>query len=202
MNSADAASEVHHALRRQAEVLLQAGTAPVSRTSVLGAPALSLLNEMASAPENASAVLKLLHELQVHQVELDLQQEQLDLSRDELGRALERYVDRFDSAPVAYLAVDREGRILEGNLAAAGLLGLERDALNGLRIDSLVHVEFRLPLRGLMKRLAGGSPKEICDTRIDAADGRARRFQIVASTSPGDRALLMVFIEVTAEPQA
>lgn len=198
MTSGDATPENQNALRRQAEALLQAGTAPVSKAGVIGATALSLLNRMASAPENASAALKLLHELQVHQVELDLQQEHLEQSRDELSRALERYVERFDFAPVGYLAVDRDGRMLEGNLAAAELFGVEREALSGPQIDSLVAPQFRLPLLGLMKRLRGGSPREVCEAQIDVGEGLVRSFQIVASPSPGDRSLMMVFIETTA----
>lgn len=195
MTSRDAKPENHNPLRSQAEALLQAGTAPISKTGALGANALSLLHGMAKAPENASAALKFLHELQVHQVELDLQHEQLERSQDRLNLALERYVERFDFAPVGYLAVDRDGRILEGNLAAADLLGVERDALNGRRIDSLVTTQYRFPLLGLVKRLCNGSQRETCEAQVDGGGGVVRQVQIVATTLPSDGCLMMVLIE-------
>lgn len=183
-------------LRREAESLVQAGCAPVSKTGAIGANALALLHSMASAPENASAALKLLHEFQVHQVELELQQECLERSRDELNRALERYVERFDFAPIAYLSLDRDGQIIETNIAAAALFGIERNAMNGHRIDRLVMSEYRLSLLGLVKRLSNGSPRETCEAMIVAHGGVAQKVQIVATTSQSDSSLMMVFVAI------
>ncbi len=202
MTAHDATLKNQHPLRGQAEALLQAGAAPASKSGAIGANALALLHDMAHTPANASAALKFLHELQVHQVELDLQQAQLEQGREELERALQRYVERFDFAPVVTLAVDREGRIIEANLAAAALFGVEREALNGSRIDSLVTAQYRMPLLGLVKRLCGGSAREVCETQLEGGGGVLRQFQVVANTSPSDHSLLMVFIALPALERA
>lgn len=55
---------------------------------------------------------RLFHELQVHQIELEMQNAELRQARCELESALERYADIYDFAPVAYLTLDREGTIL------------------------------------------------------------------------------------------
>ncbi|MES2883391.1 MAG: PAS domain S-box protein [Pseudomonadota bacterium] len=201
MTSGKANLDNQGSLRRKAEALVQAGSAPVSKTGAIGANALALLHSMASAPANASAALKLLHEFQVHQVELELQQEHLEHSRDELNLALERYVERFDCAPVAYLSLDREGRILEANLAAAALFGLERNAMNGRRIDTLVTTQYQLLLLGLVKRMSSGSARETCEAMVEA-DGVTQQVQIVATTSQNEASLMMVVIPTAAVQKA
>lgn len=197
MSTPAAMPEIDLPLRHQAEALLQRGSPPRAKVAATGAEALALLHRMATDPERASDVLKLLHELQVHQVELDLQHEQLEQSRDELSHALDRYVERYDFAPVGYFAVDRDGKIVEGNLVAADLCGVERAALSGHRIDSLVTPQSRLALLALLKRLGNGNSRETCEVQIDQGGNVSRLFQVVATLSPGDRSVMMVFVETT-----
>ncbi len=73
----------------------------------------------------------LVHELQVHQVELEQQNEELRQAQADLAAARDQFVDLFDFAPVSYLTLDREGRVLEANLTAAAEFGLDRAALLG-----------------------------------------------------------------------
>jgi len=73
---------------------------------------------------------KLRHELQVHQVELELQNAELRLARDELESALGQYTDLYDFAPIGYFTLDRAGTISRVNFMAAGLIGLERSYLH------------------------------------------------------------------------
>jgi signal transduction histidine kinase/CheY-like chemotaxis protein len=80
-------------------------------------------------PENDYA--KLVHELQVHQVELELQNTELLEAREEAETSLARYSELYDFAPVSYFTLDAEGRILQLNLAAADWLADKRDGLLG-----------------------------------------------------------------------
>jgi PAS domain S-box-containing protein len=96
--------------------------------AVLGARALP-------AATNPSAdLVQVVHELQLHQVELELQRDELMESNRSLARERERFRDLYDHAPVGYLSVTADGLILDANYAAAVMLGRERDAVIGRRL--------------------------------------------------------------------
>ena len=71
----------------------------------------------------------MLHELQVHQIELEMQNEELRRAQTELEASRARYFDLYDMAPVGYFTVSEQGLIQEANLAAAGFLGVTRGDL-------------------------------------------------------------------------
>jgi PAS domain S-box-containing protein len=115
---------------------------------------------------------RLLHELRVHQVELELQNEQLRASQVELERLRDRYFDLYDLAPVGYCTLTPEGLVVQANLAAATLLGHGRGDLRRKGLSRFLVVEdadaFLLKFRQLMRtgqpqalevRLAGGGER-------------------------------------------
>ena len=69
---------------------------------------------------------RILHELRVHQIELEMQNEELRRSQAELSASQARYFDLYDFAPVGYIILSEKGLILESNLTAATLLGVAR----------------------------------------------------------------------------
>jgi two-component system CheB/CheR fusion protein len=81
---------------------------------------------------------RLVHELQVHQIELELQNEELRASRAETEAALARYTELFDFAPIGYFRVLGDGRIRECNFAGARLLGAARGDLVGRPFERFV----------------------------------------------------------------
>ncbi|MBU1055546.1 MAG: PAS domain S-box protein, partial [Proteobacteria bacterium] len=92
------------------------------------------LGKEATLPENLEAmsaeeIQQLLHELQVHQIELEMQKEELLRMHAELDAERTHYSDLYDLAPVGYYTISEKGLILEANLTAATLLGVARGAL-------------------------------------------------------------------------
>mgnify|MGYP003412402931 CR=1 FL=1 len=104
-------------LRERAKTLLQAhGAGPgVAKDA---SAALRVLFDLAASPSTAHDALALLHELQVHQVELDLQNEELLSSRAELEAACDRQMQLRDASPGAQLVLDEKGCVVEGNALA------------------------------------------------------------------------------------
>ena len=76
-------------------------------------------------------VQQLVHELQVHQIELEMQNEELRRTQIELETARDRYVDLYDFSPAGHLTLDTQGTIVEANLRVGTLLGLNRKKLIG-----------------------------------------------------------------------
>jgi PAS domain-containing protein len=70
-------------------------------------------------PTLGAGPLRLLHELQVHQVELEMQNTELQEARDRMEAMVEKYTDLYDFAPVGYFSLDEQGCILEVNLTGA-----------------------------------------------------------------------------------
>ena len=85
----------------------------------------SLIPELISPVET----MRLLHELRVHQIELEMQNEELRFSQVELDASQSRYFDLYDLAPVGYLTISEKWLILEANLATATMLGVVRTDL-------------------------------------------------------------------------
>ncbi len=115
-------------------------------------------------PSEADA-RRLLHELQVHQIELQMQNEALQQAQNETRLALQRYTDLFDFAPVGYLNLDREGRIVRINAAGSALLGAAPATLIGRRWLDFVPMDDRLRAAELLaqafsthRRLSGELP--------------------------------------------
>jgi len=69
---------------------------------------------------------KVLHELQVHQIELEMQNEELRRTQKDLEDSRSKYADLYDFAPVGYFTFDRNGLVIEANLAGCGMLGVPR----------------------------------------------------------------------------
>jgi diguanylate cyclase (GGDEF)-like protein/PAS domain S-box-containing protein len=82
-----------------------------------------------------------LHELRMHQIELELQNETMRQTQLELEAARARYFDLYDLAPVAYLTLNDKGLIIEANFTASKLLGLPRNGLKQLPFSRFIRQE-------------------------------------------------------------
>ena len=125
------------ALRERAQALIQTqGVNPGSTKTA--SDALRVLFDLASSPATAPDALALLHELQVHQVELDLQTEELQRSRDELEFTWRHQTQLLDASPCALLVLDAGGCVLECNASGLKTLGLKLEQALGKRLEGLL----------------------------------------------------------------
>ena len=187
-------------LRQSAEERLKTGTAPATQGWPAGAQALTLLHGLASEPETASDALKLLHELQVHQVELDLQHEQAEQDHRQLTADLTNYTALFDLAPFAYVTLEPAGLVIAANRIAADWLAAETgqgQEWAGRRIEDLLAPECRAAVRAMLAALRKGEGRQSCAVQSRAGGASA---QAVAVATPGGGQLLMAFVPAGPGP--
>jgi len=115
-------------------------------------------------------VRKLAHELQVHQVELELQNEELGLAQQELARMHNRFVDLYDFAPAGYLTLDEKGMILEANLTFADMLGIERGKLIKRPLSAFISADDQGIYYLHHKEFVKTEKIQICEFRIRRKD--------------------------------
>lgn len=182
-------------LRSRAVAHLKGSDAKVDESTALG-----VLYELASSPSTGPAALALLHELQVHQVEVDLQDEELRRSRAELETSLNRQVQLYDYAPVGLFTVDLNAVLRELNQTGAALLGLERDSLRGRPLESLLTAEGASILRATLGRVSDGAPTEFADLALRSTpDGETRRLHASACLDPAGGGYLIGLIGVSGK---
>ena len=104
--------------RPEDEILKQKAEALLKKKSAKTIPKLSEVD-----------TLELVHKLEVHQIELELQNEELRLAKDQARIAADNYIELYDFAPSGYFTLSRKGEIMELNLQAARMLGKAREQL-------------------------------------------------------------------------
>jgi len=125
---------------------------------------------MEAAPPPAERFSQV-HELQVHQNELEIQNEELRRAQDELEVSRARYFDLYDLAPVGYFTVSEQGTILEANLTAATVLGIERGTLLAQPLSRFVPPEDREIWQRHIRRVFGSGELETWEMRLWRAAG-------------------------------
>jgi two-component system cell cycle sensor histidine kinase/response regulator CckA len=125
-----------------------------------------------------------LHDLRVHQIELEMQNEELRRTQAELEVSRARYFDLYDLAPVGYVTIGEQGLILEANFTAATLLGLPRGALVQQRLTRFIVAEDPDRYYLHRKRLLSTGARQVLDLRLKKKDGTQFWARFEATTTP------------------
>jgi PAS domain S-box-containing protein len=138
-------------------------------------------------PENLQALpwvaRRALHELRVHQIELEMQNEELRRTQEELEVSRARYFDLYDLAPVGYFTLSEQGLILEANLTAAKLLGVARSALVNQPLSRFILPEDQdIHYRHRKQLLATGAP-QAWELRVLKRDSAPLWVRVEATTA-------------------
>lgn len=154
---------------------------------------------------SAADLERLVHELRIHQVELQLQNEALRGHQEELQIARDKYTELYDFAPVGYLTLDRQGTILEANLTAAIQLGMAHSALVGTPLSRFVAGDdqdvFDLHRRYVMEQ----EPPHLCELHMQREDGTPfvgqLKSRIVSNTAERVSQCYTILSDITALKQ-
>lgn len=105
---------------------------------------------------------KLVHELQVHQIELEMQNDELRHAYDTAEEALKKYTMLFDLSPMGYITLNSDGGISDLNFTAAEILGERRFSLIGSNFKLFVSQESRTVFNNFFKKIYTSNTKESC----------------------------------------
>ncbi len=114
---------------------------PITSKPTVASAAGSSGSDFSMAGMSPDEVQKLVHDLQIHQIELKIQNEELLASQTDLTQSLDRFNDLYDFAPIGYVTLDQAGTVVEANLTVATMLGVERQKLIGRKLTQFVASE-------------------------------------------------------------
>jgi PAS domain S-box-containing protein len=160
----------------------------------------------AGIPKAETDIQRLLHEAEVHQIELEMQNTELQESRDKLEALLEKFTDFYNFAPVGYFSISESGVILEVNLTGAALLGVGRSRLINRRLPPFVAFANRPNFLAFLERVFANSGKQVCEAMVVREDGTSFWADIQGSSAnsvggPGKWCRVVVS-DITALKQA
>jgi len=142
----------------------------------------------------------LLHELRVHQIELEMQNEELRCAQLELDASRARYFELYDLAPVGYCSISESGLILHANLAAATLLGVTRGALVRRRFSRFILRDDQDSYYLRRKQLIGGGEPQSFELRMVTSDGTPFWSSVACSVAQNEGApeIRIVLTDISA----
>ncbi len=133
-------------------------------------------------------VKKLVEDLHIHQIELEIQNEELRQAQLELEASRDRYSHLYDFAPVGYFTLSEKGLIEEANLSCASMLGVERSSLIGKPFSRFICKDDQDVFYFHRKTLFEANAKQVCELRLvrkDRTQFHAQLESIVAKNPTG-----------------
>ena len=135
---------------------------------------------------------RIVHELRVHQIELEMQNEALREARLEAEAGWERFQELFDFAPAGYFSVDRNGAILEVNLAGARLLGTDRVSLVDRRFFDFLDTDAQAAFKACLQQGLANQTVQPCEVMLGG-----RRVRLQSAQSADGKVLQLVAMDIT-----
>lgn len=137
-------------------------------------------------------VKRLVEELRVHQVELEMKNEELRRVQIELQESRDRFSNLYDFAPVGYFTISDKGMIQEANLKGASMLGVERKLLIGRPFSGFIAGDDQDTFYLYRKRLFETKTVESCELRLKKEDGSQFYGQLESVATKDDDSVLKV----------
>ncbi|MDD5716846.1 MAG: EAL domain-containing protein [Sulfuricurvum sp.] len=148
-------------------------------------------------------ISRIIHELQVHQIELEMQNDELRNTQTELAKQRERYFELYELAPIGYCTLDKEGKILQANLAASSLLGVDRKKLTHRRLSDFIANDDQDICYLFQKSLLDVSETHSCELRLTRQNQNTLWVQLTAKENDkGSGTILLILNDITERKEA
>ena len=147
--------------------------------------------------------LKLVHELQVYQIELELQNEELFLAKERAAElATEKYAELFDFAPSGYFILSKEGRIIDLNLCGSQILGKERSLLKNYPLGFFVSNDTKSTFNQFLNNIFASKAKEICEVTLIINVNVQMYVHLNGIVTESGEQCLVTMVDITAQKKA
>ena len=169
----------------------------------LRAQAEAKLSERKKSPANETDTLRLIHELEVHQIELEMQNEELIRAQAEAQTLLNQYTELYDFAPVGYCTLMRDGTIQRVNLAGERLFGMQRSKLLKRRFGNFVSPKSLAAFNDFCDQVfLSDNEKEACEVELLNGEKKSIWVYLEAIFNKGDGTCLASLSDITERRQA
>jgi hypothetical protein len=142
-------------------------------------------------------VKKLMHELQVHQIELEMQNEELMKANETAEAALRKYTMLYDFAPMGYFTLKSDGSIDELNFTGAEMLGDKRISLVGSNFKLFISDTSKPVFSKFFKKVFTSNAKESCEVMLGYENDRLCSVYMEGIVLPGDTQCLLSVVDIS-----
>ncbi len=145
---------------------------------------------------------RLVHELEVHQIELELQNDELIQTRGKLEDLLAQYTDLYEFAPLGYFNLSTEGRIMRVNLHGATLLNMERSYLLNTNFGNFLSPESRSGFKTFLADIFNSASRVMTELTLVRKDRKALICEVNAQSMPNGQECRLIILDITPRKKA
>ncbi len=175
-------------------------TVPLTEVEILRQKAEALLKKKSSKPISKFSkdeMLKLIHEIEVHEIELEMQNEELNRARNAQQLATKKYSELYDFAPCGYFTLSKEGNIIELNLLGAEMLGMARAHLTNSSLLFFISAETRQLFVNFLERVFNSSNKETAEVSLASVGKTPIAVLVTGIAQEGEEQCHVTMVNVT-----
>jgi len=153
-------------------------------------------NAIKGVPESETDIKKLTHELQVHQIELEMQNEELTIAYETAEEALRKFTMLYDLAPIGYFILDVEGTIHDLNFTGAEMLGDRRFSLINSNFKLFVTEKSLSDFNNFFTKVFVSNAKESCNVLLGYYNNPLCQVYMEGIVTGEDRKCLLSLVDV------
>ena len=150
-----------------------------------------------------SDILKLIHELEVHQIELELQNEELIQAKETAEKlATEKYIELYDFAPSGYFTLTNDGKIIDLNLSGAKMLGKERSGIKNLSLVASVSDDTKPEFNQFLEKVFNSKVRETAEVTLIIKDELPLYVYLTGIVTENGEQCLVIAVDITYRKRA